>query len=224
MRETCVTESLSSNTDLSFQVLNSPSPNSNSNTITLSPCLFLLLTTPFRKEDLVLIHTHDYRVYQFRLSTKCFEPKTMKIINIGPNVGHYVDYETNSPFPQMPCEIRDPNSMSEDVKIEGDGMSLSSKNQSQSQLDLCADGFQLKQLENLTGPVASGYTAEVEDLYSKMIGKLNGLARLVEKSSVKVLEQVIIVTCLFPLLSGIGIVVFMICLYSVFKCLVLRCI
>lgn len=211
MRETCVTESLSSNTEFSFQVLNSPSPNSNLNTITLSPCLFLLLTTPFRKEDQVLIHTHDYRVYQFRLSTS-FEPKTMKIINIGPNVGHYVDYETNSPFPHMPCEIRDPNSMSEDVKIEGDEMSLSYQNQSQSQLDLCADGFQLKRLENLTGPVASGYTAEVEDLYSKMIGKLNGLARLVEKSSIKVLEQVIIVTCFFPMLSRIVIGVFMICL------------
>ncbi|KAL8120156.1 uncharacterized protein LOC141724632 [Apium graveolens] len=185
MRETCVTESLSSNIDLSFQVLNSP----NANSITLSPCLFLLLTTPFRKEDQVFIHTHDYRVYQFRLSTDCFEPKTLKIINIGPNVGHYVDYETNSPFPQMPCEIRDPNLMSEDVNIEADEMSLTSKNQSQIQLDMCADGFQLKKLENLTGPEASGYTAEVEDLYSKMIRKLNGLARLVEKSSVKVLEQ-----------------------------------
>lgn len=183
MRESCVTESLSSNTDLSFQVLKSP----NSNSITLSPCLFLLLTTPFRKEDQVLIHTHDYRVYQFRLSTECFEPKTIKIINIGPNVGHYVDYETHSPFPEILCEIRDPNSMSEDVKSETDDVSLSSKNQSQ--LDLCADGFQIKRLENLTGPVASGYTAEVEDLYSKMIGKLNGLARLVEKSSAKVLEQ-----------------------------------
>lgn len=185
MRESCVTESLSSNTDLSFQVLNSP----NLNSITLSPCLFLLLTTPFRKEDQVLIHTHDYRVYQFRLSTEFFEPKTVKIINIGPNVGHYVDYETNSPFPVMPCEIRDSNSMSEDDKSESDDMSLSLKNQSQSQLDLCADGFQVKRLENLTGPVASGYTAEVEDLYTKMIGKLNGLARLVEKSSAKVLEQ-----------------------------------
>lgn len=204
MRESCVTESLSSNTNLSFQVLNSPDLNS----ITLSPCVFLLLTTPFRKEDQVLIHTHDYRVYQFRLSTECFEPKTMKIINIGPNVGHYVDYETNSPFPEMLCEIRDPNSMSEDDRSESDEMSLSSKNQSQ--LDLCADGFQVQRLENLTGPVASGYTAEVEDLYSKMIGKLNGLARLVEKSSAKVLEQVLSLVCLFFMLSGIGIVLFMI--------------
>lgn len=183
MRELCVTEALSSNTELSFQVSNK------SNSVTLSPCLFLLLTTPFRKEDQVLIHTHDYRMYQFRLSTECFEPKTLKIINIGPNVGHYSDHETNSPFPEMPCEIRALNSMSEDNKSESEDMSLLSKNQSQ--LDLCADGFQVKRLENLTGPIASGYTSEVEDLYGKMIEKLNKLARRVEKSSAKVLEQVL---------------------------------
>ncbi|KAL1808116.1 hypothetical protein ACET3Z_025106 [Daucus carota] len=181
MRELAVTESLSSTTALNFQALNSPNP------ITLSPSLFLLLTTPFRKEDQLLIHTHDYRVYQFRLPAGAFEPKTMKIINIGPRVGNYADYETNSPFPDMPCEIRDPDSMSEDDKSDSDDMNLASKNQSQ--LDICADGFQLKQLENLTGPVASGYTGQVEELYSKMIAKLNGLAKLVEQSSATVLEQ-----------------------------------
>lgn len=163
---------------MSFQVQNSP------NSVTLSPCLFLLLTTPVQ-DQAVLIHTHDYRVYHFRLSTECFEAKTLGIINIGPNVGR--ELTTNSPFPEMPCDIRAFNSMSEDNKSESDEMSLSLKDQSQ--LDLFADGFQITRLANMTGSVASGYTSELEDLYSKMLEKLNGLARLVEKSSARVLEQ-----------------------------------
>lgn len=78
--------------------------------------------------------------------------------------------------------------MAEDIsRSENDNLGRVSKDQTQ--LDMCAEGFQIGRLNLLTGSDASHYTSELEDLYSKMLAKLNGLARLVEKSSARVLEQ-----------------------------------
>lgn len=60
----------------------------------------------------------------------------------------------------------------------------------QKELDFCAKGFEIRRLKGLMGSNAVNYTSELEDLYSKMLAKLDGLARLVEKSSARVLEQV----------------------------------
>jgi hypothetical protein len=59
----------------------------------------------------------------------------------------------------------------------------------QKQLDLCSESFEIRRLKGLTGSPAAHYTSELEDLYSKMLAKLNGLARLVEKTSSSVIEQ-----------------------------------
>lgn len=59
----------------------------------------------------------------------------------------------------------------------------------QTELNMCAEGFEVGNLSRLMGSEASNYTAGLEDLYEKMLAKLEGLARLVEKSSAKVLEQ-----------------------------------
>ncbi|XP_059668075.1 uncharacterized protein LOC132313364 [Cornus florida] len=185
LRESSVTSSLSSKIQFSFQIENSPK------SYTLSPCIFLLLTTPFQDQ---LIHTHEYRAYQFRLSTDSFEPKTLDVVNIGPAFrGHYGLFCPNSPFPSLSCELRNVNASSmvvEDGKSEAENLkSVKMGSKDQKELNMCAEGFEVARLSRLMGSEATNYTAELEELYKKMLSKLDGLARLVEKSSAKVLEQ-----------------------------------
>ncbi|KAL6987902.1 hypothetical protein U1Q18_013649 [Sarracenia purpurea var. burkii] len=182
MRESSVTSSLSSKIQFSFQVENSPKNH------TLSPCIFLLLTTPLQDQ---LIHTHEYKAYQFRLSAESFEPKTLDVVNIGPAFrGHYGAFSPNSPFPSLPCELPGLSSMAEDGKCESDSLkSLKRVSKDQRQLDMCADDFNVGRLSSLIGPDATNYTTTLEDLYTKMLAKLDGLARLVEKSSARILEE-----------------------------------
>lgn len=59
----------------------------------------------------------------------------------------------------------------------------------QKELDTCAEGFDVGRLSRLVGPDAANYTGEIEELYKKMLDKMVGLARLVEESSARVLEQ-----------------------------------
>lgn len=59
----------------------------------------------------------------------------------------------------------------------------------QRELDFCAEGLEVGDLRRLMGTEAANYTSGVEDLYEKMLAKVENLARLVEKSSAKVLEQ-----------------------------------
>ncbi|XAR68763.1 hypothetical protein NMG60_11000122 [Bertholletia excelsa] len=175
LRESCLSSSLSSQIQLAFQANNSPK------SFSLPPSIFLLLTTPFQDQ---LIHTHEYRAYQFRLSTELFEPKTLDVVNIGPAFrGQYGAFCPSSPLPALPCELTGPILMVEERKGECQSESL------QRELDLCAEGFVVGQLSRLMGTEAANYTTEVEDLYKKMLAKLDGLARLVEKSSTRVLEQ-----------------------------------
>ncbi|KAM7532036.1 hypothetical protein LguiB_035446 [Lonicera macranthoides] len=185
MRESSVTTSLSSKIQLSFRVQNSPK------SYTFSPCIFLLLTTPFKEQ---LIHTHDYRAYHFRLSTDSFEPKTLEVVNIGPSFrGHYSAFCPNSPFPMLPFELRDSCSTTPMVEDRSEKENLKSMkrrvSKDQKQLNMCAEGFEVGRLGWLMGSEAANYTSELEDLYNKMLAKLDGLARLVEKSSARVLEQ-----------------------------------
>lgn len=61
----------------------------------------------------------------------------------------------------------------------------------QKQLDQCAEGFKIERLSRLMGHSdASSYTTGLEDLYEKMLVKIESLARQVELSSAKVFEQV----------------------------------
>lgn len=79
--------------------------------------------------------------------------------------------------------------MSEDRNDESLGQKkLVSK--AQKELDMCAEGLEVGDLSRLLGSQAVNYTSGVEDLYEKMLAKVENLARLVEKSSAKVLEQV----------------------------------
>jgi hypothetical protein len=60
----------------------------------------------------------------------------------------------------------------------------------QKELDMVAEGFCVKDLGKLMGSETLNSTMSLEDLYEKMLGKLDNLARQVEKSNAKVLEMV----------------------------------
>lgn len=60
----------------------------------------------------------------------------------------------------------------------------------QRELDGCAEGFEVGRLSRMMGSEARSYTAGLEDLYEKMLAKVQNLTRLVEQSNAKVLEQV----------------------------------
>ncbi|KAF2306460.1 hypothetical protein GH714_018299 [Hevea brasiliensis] len=181
MREFSVSRSLSTNSQFSFPIKNSENP------IKLAPCIFLLFATPLQDQ---LIHTHEYRAYQFRVSTQSFDPKSIDIVNIGPAFrGHYGSFSPNSPFPMLNCELSCLSAMNEDKHEEN----LSENKQvskDQRELDMCAEDFPVSNLGQLMGSEASNYTAGLEYLYEKMLAKIDSLARQVEKSNAKVLEQV----------------------------------
>ncbi|KAL8206055.1 hypothetical protein R6Q57_009606 [Mikania cordata] len=173
MRESSVTAALASNFKLFSQIHNFPKSH------TFPPCIFFLLTTPFQDQ---LIHTHEYKAFQFRSSTDSFEPKTLDVVNLGPAFrGHYGNFTPNSPFPDLPYEVKGLNSES---MIEDEG-----KQENDEFGSLCDEDFKIGRLKNLMGSGAANYTAELEELYSNMIKKMNGLAKLVEQSSARVLEQ-----------------------------------
>ncbi|XP_019187394.1 PREDICTED: uncharacterized protein LOC109181891 [Ipomoea nil] len=180
LHDSTATLSLNSSTSLSFTPQNSP------HSVSLPPSLFLLLTTPFQEQ---VIHTHEYKAFQYRISTSSFEPKSLDIINIGPYFrSHYDSFSPNSPFPSLTCDLRSSNAMVEDENTENSA-GIQRGLEDQKELDMCAQGFGVARFSKLMGSNAANYTAEVEELYDKMLAKLDSLARLVEKSSAKVLEQ-----------------------------------
>ncbi|XP_009788484.1 uncharacterized protein LOC107798940 [Nicotiana tabacum] len=180
LKDSTTTLSLTSSASHSFTPQNAPY------LLSLPPSLFLLLTTPFHEQ---LIHTHEYKAFQYRISTDSFDSKSLDIINIGPSFrSHYGSFSPISPFPLISCDLRGPNAMAEDEKLES-LVSIKRGLKDQKELDLCAEGFEIGRLNKLMGSDASNYTAELEHLYDKMLVKLDSLARLVETSSAKVLEQ-----------------------------------
>ncbi|KAF7145994.1 hypothetical protein RHSIM_Rhsim04G0125000 [Rhododendron simsii] len=164
LRESSLTSSLSSSTTHNH---------------TFPPSILLLLTTPFQDQS---IYTHEYRAYQYRLSTHSFEPRTLDVVNLGPGFRSHYDsfFPNNSPFPMLQCG----------AKGEGEGLAASRRvSKDQKELDMCAEGFDMGRLGRLVGQDAAGYKGEIEELYRKMLDDMDGLARLVEESSARVLEQ-----------------------------------
>ena len=149
----------------------------------LNPCVFLLFTTPVHGE--MLYHTHEYRAYQFQVNSRCFEPKTIAIDNIGPDFrGNYGCFSPNSPFPELKCA----SAMNDEAGEDLNRMERVSKDQKE--LDMVAEGFCVGDLGKLMGSETVNSTTSLEDLYDKMLSKLDNLARQVEKSNAKVLEMV----------------------------------
>lgn len=86
----------------------------------------------------------------------------------------------------MPCQ----RGSEDGNKREGEGSNhLGQFAREQQMLESSAEGFSVERLGRLVGPVASQCTSELEDLYGRMLLKLESLARLVEESSAKILVQ-----------------------------------
>ncbi|KAF5750778.1 BRCA1-A complex subunit Abraxa [Tripterygium wilfordii] len=180
MRELSVSSSLSKSSNY-----NSAASANDINTSygNFSPCIFLLVATPVQES---LIHTHDYRAYQFVASTS-FEAKSVEVVNIGPAFrGHYGNFSPTSPLPVLSCEMRGSSMM---MTEEESSRESKEATRDQRQLNKCAEGFEVRRLRQLLGSESTSYTAGLEDMYEKMLAKIESLARQVETSSAKVLEQ-----------------------------------
>ncbi|CAA7051030.1 unnamed protein product [Microthlaspi erraticum] len=180
MRELAVTSSLSSQFQLPIEDLENPNSPAN-----MASSVFFLLTTPSTEQ---LIHTHEYRAYQFRSSNRRVEPRSVAIVNIGPAFrGHYGTFSPKSGFPPLIYDLRS-SAMNED-RDEG---SLSAKKQAlsdQKEIDALAEGLQVGYLKRLVGAEAANYTGGIEEMYERMLAKVESLASEVEQSSAKVFEQ-----------------------------------
>lgn len=88
----------------------------------------------------------------------------------------------------LDCDLNGSNAMVEDAA--GESLADGKRNlKDQKQLDSCAEGFGIGRLSRLMSSEAT-YTGELEDLYDKMLAKLDGLSRLVEQTNAQVLEKV----------------------------------
>ncbi|KAL4273831.1 hypothetical protein GQ457_13G013870 [Hibiscus cannabinus] len=178
MREFSVTRSLSSTPSLSLPIQNSD-PHS-----LFAPSIFLLFTTPLQDQ---FIQTNQYRAFHFQSSRPCFNPLSVDVVNIGPAFrGHYGSFSPTSVLPFLSCELRSLTPMNED-RNEETLIGMKQVEKDQSLLDTCAEGMQVGRLSRLIE--ATNYSSGLEDLYEKMLLKTESLARLVEASSAKVLEQ-----------------------------------
>ncbi|KAL1193803.1 hypothetical protein V5N11_031932 [Cardamine amara subsp. amara] len=179
MRELAVSSSLSSQFHLPIE--DSQNPKSTN----MASCVFFLLTTPSADQ---CIHTHEYRSYQFRSTKQRFEPRSVGIVNIGPAFrGHYGSFSPKSGFPPLLCELN-----SSAMSVDRDEGSLSGKKQAvkdQKEIDALAEGFQVGNLKRLVGAEAANYTGGIEQMYERMLAKIEGLVSDVEKSSARVFEQ-----------------------------------
>ncbi|KAL6520883.1 hypothetical protein OROGR_017452 [Orobanche gracilis] len=175
LKDSATTMTLSTNPSLGFAPQNT--------TLCRPPSLFLLITTPFQDQ---LIHTHEYKAFNYKGGG--FEPKSLSIVNIGPSFRSQYDYFNPSVrFPMLDCELRGSNAMVEDET--GDNLAdINNSLKDQEQLNACAEGYEIGRLCKLMGSEAA-YTGEIEDLYDKMLAKIDGLSRLVEQTNAKVLEQ-----------------------------------
>lgn len=166
-----------------------------------SPCLFFIFSESFNHQ---FIHTHEYRAFQYRSKGKgfFFEAKSVDIVNIGPGFrSQYSVFAPVSGFPLLPGSFESPaedtadsRSGREDKNWQksrqgSDKLSGSGVGREQSALDMYSSGFSVDRLARLAGPDAEQRVSDLEDLYGRMVLKLEYLAKQVGESSAAVAEQ-----------------------------------
>jgi len=134
------------------------------------------------------VHTHEYRAFQFRTGPQLFEPRSLDVVNIGPAFrGHYGAFSPNSRLPALDCGLRgSPMDEGGDDRLAG----MKQAANDQRELDGCVEGFEVGKLSRMVGSDARSYTEGLEELYKKMLVKIQNLTSLVDESSAMVLEQV----------------------------------
>jgi hypothetical protein len=180
-----------------------------------SPCLFLIFSESLSSSA---THTHEYRAFQYRRKASgggWFEPCTIEIVNIGPAFrGSYDSFAPVAPFPRFlkPSDIGGGVGMESSPRYSEEGLRRSygkgettdvingkEKKGSQQQeaeqalLDMYSQDFSVDRLQKLISSGGKGgHVQELEDLYTKMLKKLEGLAKQVCESSDALVAKVLI--------------------------------
>ncbi|XP_034603543.1 uncharacterized protein [Setaria viridis] len=144
---------------------------------TAHPLLFILVS-PSASPNFST-HSYDYRA--FLLLGSRLVPASISVVNVGP--GFRDQYHAFYPESPMPClPIPQPSSP------EPTGQRHTHTNGEQKAVDEMVDGFGIGRLQGVLGS-AAGQAAEMDDMYAGMLRKLEKLAREVEESNLRVLEQ-----------------------------------
>ncbi|CAM0947598.1 unnamed protein product [Alopecurus aequalis] len=138
------------------------------------PILFILVS-PSASGDLS-INSFDYRA--FLLLGSRLIPASLTVVNVGPGFREqYHSFFPESPFPLLPTQPPP-------APQGGDGQSIGE----QKAVDAMVEGFGQGRLQGLVG-AAAGQAGEMNGMYAGMLRRLEKLAREVEKSNNRVLDQ-----------------------------------
>jgi hypothetical protein len=139
---------------------------------TAHPLLFILVS-PSASPNFST-HSYDYRA--FLLLGSRLVPASLSVVNVGPGFrDQYHAFYPESPMPWLPSSPM--------------GTGHTHTIGEQKVVDEMVDGFGIGRLQGVLGS-AAGQAAEMDDMYAGMLRKLEKLAREVEKSNLRVLEQV----------------------------------
>ncbi|KAF0891657.1 hypothetical protein E2562_010878 [Oryza meyeriana var. granulata] len=142
-----------------------------SKTLALTHPLVFLLMAPSSSAGLA-VHSYDYRA--FLLVDSRLVPASLHVVNAGPGFrDQYHTFVPESPLPSLPQQ---PEKQSYSIG-------------EQKALDGMVEGFGLERVGAMLTS-ASALTSEMEEMYGGMLRKLEGLARQVEQSNERVLNQV----------------------------------
>ncbi|VAI30310.1 unnamed protein product [Triticum turgidum subsp. durum] len=146
---------------------------------TLSPLthpLLFILVSPSASDDLST-HSFDYRA--FLLVGSRLVPTSLTVVNVGPGFrDQYHSFAPESPFPLLTTQPPPAAPQAEDAYSIGE----------QKAVDAMVDGFGLGRLQGLVC-AAAGQAAEMDSMYAGMLHRMEKLAREVEKSNHRVLDQ-----------------------------------
>ncbi|GJM88190.1 hypothetical protein PR202_ga04220 [Eleusine coracana subsp. coracana] len=142
------------------------------------PLLFLLVSPSFNPNHST--HSYDYRA--FLLSGPRLVPASLTVVNVGPCFrDQYHTFTAESPLPWLPSpQPSTPAASGHTRTTIGE----------QKAVDAMVDGFGLERLQGVIGS-AAGQAGEMDGMYAGMLKRLEKLAREVEKSNLRVLEQVV---------------------------------
>uniref|UniRef100_A0A0E0H261 Uncharacterized protein n=1 Tax=Oryza nivara TaxID=4536 RepID=A0A0E0H261_ORYNI len=133
--------------------------------------LVFLLVAPSSSAAGLSVHSFDYRA--FLLVDSRLVPASLSVVNAGPGFREqYHAFAPESPLPSLPEQpVKQGYSIGEQKALDG-----------------MVEGFGLERVGAMVTS-ASALTSEMEEMYSGMLRKLEGLARQVERSNERVLDQ-----------------------------------
>ncbi|KAL5214184.1 hypothetical protein ABZP36_003336 [Zizania latifolia] len=141
-----------------------------SKTLELTQPLVFLLVAPPSSTNL-FVHSFDYRA--FLLVDSRLVPASLHVVNVGPGFREqYHAFAAESPMPWLSQPpVKQGYSIGEQKVMDG-----------------MVEGFGLERVGAVVTS-AAGQAANMEEMYAGMLKRLEGLARQVEESNVRVLDQ-----------------------------------